>query len=1523
MLGALLAASLSVSAAAQASKLDARLRARRSASAALGGGGGGGYSPLGAGGGAPAAGPLRNVLIRVSPGTPLAALRAAFPSAELDSQAGDVVAARLSDAAIDALALDGRVQAIEHAVYAHPSMNVVRSSSSASGLALGAIYGAAASDLTNATGAGVVVGIVDTGIDYTHKDFINDGPNTSRILSIWDQTISSHASGPFPAGFTYGAEYTNAQLTSKIQGGVVVINTTDDVGHGTHVAGIAASDGTETGGYMGMAPSADIVMVRTDFSLTGIVNGMNYIVAKAAAAGKRAVINLSLGSQYGPHDGTSTFETGVAAVAASTPVVVAMGNEGGDKPHASATVGSGGSTVFTIGVDYQTAFADVELWHPGGDAYTATVSLAGIGGSTFAVAGSSTGGLLGGHTIRIYNGVNPAHPLGHKQIYVEIERLTGVGITAAAVSVSIARTSNGGTGRVDGWVDISSTSYSSNVDNTMTLGEPACAQNVFGAASYVSRKFWDSIDGLGPYAFGNTATPGNLSVFSSQGPTRDGRQQPDVAAPGEMLISALSTDPVAYPGAPYVTPDGKHRVNRGTSMASPVVAGILAARLQWNPGITVAGLRSLLRTAAKTDGATGSVPNGAWGYGKVNASPQPVVPPTGLSGTALGVSSITWTWSAVTGADAYSLYYATNPASRLASVSALTYTQTALQTNTTTGVIVKGSGAGVDGPSGFASTSTYPAPPAALPTVTPHIDSVTVSWTVCPPSPAAVSCWGYAVEASTAANLTGTVFSATTLNRANSSLQVTGLQALTTYYFRQSTLNFYAAPAATGAVKSTTLTDLVAPINPSLSGATTSTIRFDWNTAGNAPGLTYLAEASTAASFSGTVLSSATKNAFAILSGLATNTSYYFRVQAVGGPYLIVGAPPTPTIATNPGLSTAPYSGVTQTGFTVAWSSGGNAGDTLYQADISVSASFVPVLASSITRNVFATFGGLTPNTLYYTRALAISHGGIASAYTTFGSTPTFVLDPTLPAAPFSNVGPDGFTFSFNGGGNPAGTVYVVRISTDPGFGALAGSVNITSTFTAFSGLNSNRLYYAAVAALNLSGSPTAFTAAVSTGTTVVAPGAPGAAVSARTTSSLSTSWSASTLGPGTQYVVQASSFANFSLIAGSSTTLNVTATVSALPANTLHYLRVRALSLNPPTPDGSWTAIGSGSTLANAPGAAGSPFTTIGVASVTVAWTALPLAPQPAACEGYLAELSVTPGFSPILRSVTATTAQSTATFTGLAYGTLYYMRVAALDWEGNPNYLVIGSTRTGTPMLSSGTVTGSGLTLTLPPSFLVAPAVNVTIPAGAFAPGTVVTMLAGVTQDLTNPPSAVAKLTALGSSVGIDISAGGIQPLKPVRLAMSYDPLLLPLGADPRKLLIARYDEASALWTLVPSAADTSANQIVATLDHFSSYSPFFAAAGGSVSDGVVFPQPWEVGEPNGAYGSQALTFANFPDGTKIRVLSLTGEQVWEGTAAANGVLTWDGRNSHGRNCASGTYYAIIEGGGARKVRRVVLIR
>ena len=145
-------------------------------------------------------------------------------------------------------------------------------------------------NFTGLAGQGVLVGDVDSGIDYDHGDF-DDALGSTRLVNIWDQTVA----GVNPAGYAYGNECTPAQINAG------TCSQTNTDGHGTHVMGIAGGDGSQTGGlgfayqYAGMAPKADLIMVKTNFQTTGILDGVAYIFQKATTLGKNAVVNLSLG----------------------------------------------------------------------------------------------------------------------------------------------------------------------------------------------------------------------------------------------------------------------------------------------------------------------------------------------------------------------------------------------------------------------------------------------------------------------------------------------------------------------------------------------------------------------------------------------------------------------------------------------------------------------------------------------------------------------------------------------------------------------------------------------------------------------------------------------------------------------------------------------------------------------------------------------------------------------------------------------------------------------------------------------------------------------------------------------------------------------------------------------------------------------------------------------------------------------------------------------------------------------------
>lgn len=192
---------------------------------------------------------------------------------------------------------------------------------------------------SSANGSGVVIGVIDTGVDFSHPDFLGR-LGATRLLSIWDQTSSS---GPSPVGFTYGREWTQAQIDA---GACTEVDTN---GHGTAVLAIAGGDGSATGNgepafqYVGVAPRANLVVVKVDssFPYTSVLDGIEYVFNLAATRGQSAVVNLSAGYNVGPHDGTSLMETAIDALSGPGRVFVASAHNWRSLPwHAEIQAGS-------------------------------------------------------------------------------------------------------------------------------------------------------------------------------------------------------------------------------------------------------------------------------------------------------------------------------------------------------------------------------------------------------------------------------------------------------------------------------------------------------------------------------------------------------------------------------------------------------------------------------------------------------------------------------------------------------------------------------------------------------------------------------------------------------------------------------------------------------------------------------------------------------------------------------------------------------------------------------------------------------------------------------------------------------------------------------------------------------------------------------------------------------------------------------------------------------------------------------
>ena len=540
--------------------------------------------------------------------------------ARVRSEMSGLITASIPAEAVDRVAALPGVVAIRGGMPCTPELNVSVPSSGAT------LLRGAGPTFAGLNGQGVLVGIVDSGIDHQHGDFV-DSTGTTRVVSIWDQV----ASGTGVPGYPYGIFYSKAQ----IDGGACL--EADSLEHGTHVAGIAAGDGSQTGGltpaftYAGMAPRADLVVVKTDFLTTDVIDGIRYVFSQATARGENAVVNLSLGTQYGSHDGASAFEQAVSALVGPGRIVVkSAGNDRGQPVHAqvfATPVGatatltvSGSASGRSFGFDgYYDASErlHVSVRTPNG---TMIGPLA-LNTENAPWPGQST---QNGAVYMLHDSLDAGHRNVYLEVYCEQASKSMNGTWTVTVSADQLGAANG---RVDLWRHLATPGLTAsfaigNAPERELVSEPGNAPNVITVGAWVSRTSWTGCNGV-PASYSGTPAAGSLAPFSSPGPTRDGRTKPDLVAPGMAIASATTFDiPHTCPAAPAASEllaDGvNHRMMAGTSMAAPHVAGAVALLLQkfgtWTPG----QVTSYLQAHARTDGLSGIAPSQDWGYGKLD-----------------------------------------------------------------------------------------------------------------------------------------------------------------------------------------------------------------------------------------------------------------------------------------------------------------------------------------------------------------------------------------------------------------------------------------------------------------------------------------------------------------------------------------------------------------------------------------------------------------------------------------------------------------------------------------------------------------------------------------------------------------------------------------------------------------------------------------------------------------------------------------------------------------------------------------
>ncbi len=495
------------------------------------------------------------------------------------------------------------------------------------------------SDLTQAyTGKDVVVGIIDGGFQYNHINFYDSEGKNLRVKRVWDQNSYD---GDAPSGYYYGTEYATSDdiIAAKYD--------YSSEAHATHVAGIAA--GAYKGvNYYGVAPDADLVFVSyntSDYSSsnTSISDGIKYIYDYADSKGKPCVVNMSLGTHFGPHDGSSTFDRICDQLQGEGKLLVgAAGNEGDFNVHASKTFTNTDTSMKALLSFYTSNYSVKETWidiwgdadkpisvrfftydKSGNKEYSTTQFYSSSTSGSYTPSISGTSGDL-----EIATNTDPFNKKGNVSIYCCLYSSYNLGIEITGESGST----------VHAWIDdyyseFAQTSISgfTSGDSHYTSGEiGGTGKRIISVGAYsscteVTHKYSSTYDESG-------LTLNDIAYFSSLGPTVDNRMKPDITAPGSMVVASYNADACKSHSTNYyqtvtdvVTLNGTKYYwgsMEGTSMAAPVVTGVLATWLQANPKLTPEQVREAFQHTATTDSYTGSISgtgNNQWGYGKINA----------------------------------------------------------------------------------------------------------------------------------------------------------------------------------------------------------------------------------------------------------------------------------------------------------------------------------------------------------------------------------------------------------------------------------------------------------------------------------------------------------------------------------------------------------------------------------------------------------------------------------------------------------------------------------------------------------------------------------------------------------------------------------------------------------------------------------------------------------------------------------------------------------------------------------------